>query len=93
MELDDRRVELTFLRQTLLQILKLGWLRQASEPKQIASFLKIGVVGQFMNVNSAIGKDATVTIDVANVGVGGNNTFQTFGGRGAGHARHGLSHS
>jgi len=46
---------------------------------------------QFVNVNAAIGKDAAVAIDITNAGVGGNNAFQAFRGRSAGHAGHSLS--
>src|SRR5580658_2648624 len=73
----------------LLQILKLALLRQPPKPKQVASLFKIGVLGQFMNVNAAIGKNAAVAIDVTNAGVGSNNAFQSFWGRS--HARHSLS--
>src|SRR5580658_10763722 len=75
----------------LLQILKLALLRQPPKPKQVASLFKIGVRGQFMNVNAAIGKNAAVAIDVTNAGVGSNNAFQSFRGRSAAHARHSLS--
>jgi len=36
------------------------------------------VIGQFVNIDPAIGKDATVSIDIANARIGGDNAFQTF---------------
>src|SRR5580700_4534780 len=61
------------------------------KPKQVAGFFKRGVLGQIVNVDAAIGKNTLVAIDVANAGICGNNAFQAFRGRSAGHAGHILS--
>src|ERR1700685_3955826 len=62
-----------------------------AKPKQEAGFFKGGMVGEFVNVDAAIGKDAAVAIDITNAGGGGNNAFQAFTGRSAGHAGHNFS--
>src|ERR1700693_1200780 len=49
------------------------------------------MIGQFMNIDAAIGKNSTVSIDIANAGVGGDNSFHAFGAGGAGDAGHSLS--
>jgi hypothetical protein len=49
------------------------------------------MVGQFVDVNPAIGQDAAISIDVANAGGGGNNTFQTLRSLRSGNARHSFS--
>jgi hypothetical protein len=66
-------------------------IRQASKPEQVAGLFECGMLGQFVNVDAAIGKNAAVSIDVTNAGVGGNDAFQTFRGLSAGHAGHSLS--
>ena len=84
-------MKVTLLRQTLLQILQLDAIRQTSKPKQIASLFKSGMLGQFVNVDTAIGKNAAVTIDITDAGAGGNNALHAFGCLSAGHAGHSLS--
>src|ERR1700688_461761 len=82
---------MALLGQALLQILQLALIRQAAKPKQVAGLFKIRMIGQFMNIDAAIGKNSTVSIDIANAGVGGDNSFHAFGAGGAGDAGHSLS--
>src|SRR5580658_4701311 len=77
--------------QTLLQISQFAAVWQTSKPKQITGFFKRGVIGQFVNVDPAIGKNAAFAVDIANAGISGNDTFQAFRGRSTGHAGHNLS--
>jgi len=51
----------------------------------------VGVVGQIVDVISAIGEHSLVTVDVANAGCGSDNPFQSFGGVQARNAGHGSS--
>src|ERR1022692_883317 len=82
---------MTLLRETPLKVLQFATIRQTPEPQQIAGLFKSGMVSQFVNVNAAIGKNTAIAIDITNAGVGGNNAFQSFGGRSAGHAGHRIS--
>jgi hypothetical protein len=45
------------------------------EPQQEAGFLKVRVVGQFVNIDAAIGQHTGFAVDVADAGVGGNYPF------------------
>src|ERR1700688_145103 len=82
---------MALLGQALLQILQLALIGQAAKPKQVAGLFKIRMIGQFMNIDAAIGKNSTVSIDIANAGIGGDNSFHAFGAGGAGDAGHSLS--
>ena len=61
-----------------LQLVELSAIRQPPEPQQIANFLEGRVVGQFVNVDAAIGEHAGIAIDVANSGIRRGNAFQTL---------------
>src|SRR5205823_9765406 len=63
------------------------WSSDVCSSDLIAGFFKIGVVSEFVNVDAAISQDALVSIDVADAGDGGDNSFQAFGGL-RGQARH-----
>ena len=88
-QVDDRRIQLALLRQPLVQIpsIRRG-VGSLPYHKQVAGFLKVGVVGQFVNVDAAIGQNALLAVDIANAGVGGDYSFQTFRGVRGGQAGH-----
>ena len=53
---------------------------QLAVPQQVAGFFEGGMVGEFVNVDAAVGQDALISVDVADAGGGGDNSFQAFGG-------------
>ena len=57
---------------------KLGAVRQATKPEQIADFFEVRMVGQFVNVDAAISEDALIAIDETNAGIGCGNAFQAL---------------
>src|SRR5215469_18311252 len=59
-----------------------------AEPQQIARLLEIGVVGQFMDVNAAIGEHATVAVDVADLRIRGNDALEPLRSMSCSHAGH-----
>src|SRR5258708_10250156 len=90
-EIDDRRTQFALVRHALFQGLEFVGLGQTSEPEQVADFFKGGVVGQIVDVVSAIGEHSLVTVDIANAGCSSDNPFQSFGGVQARNAGHGSS--
>ena len=50
------------------------------EPEQVAGLFEIGVVGEFVDVDAAIRENSPFAIDVADLGVGSNNSFQSLRG-------------
>src|SRR5207302_4961525 len=83
-QVEDGCIQLAFLSQPLAKFAQLVALRQSSEPQQVAGFLKIGVVGEVVDIDAAIGQDALFTIDVANAGNGSYDAFKSFGGMAGG---------
>src|SRR2546428_13974898 len=63
-----------------MEFLELVARGQLAEPQQIAGFLEIGVVGQFVNVNATVGQHALFPVDVADAGSGGDHSLQAFCG-------------
>ncbi len=59
-----------------LQLLQIGAIRQAAKPQQVADFFEVRMVGQFVDVDAAVGKHALIAIDEANAGIGSSNAFQ-----------------
>ena len=57
---------------------KLKPIGQDAVPEQVGGFLKGGVLGQLVDIDSAVGKHPAFSIDPADSGVGGDNTFQPF---------------
>ena len=49
-------------------------------PEQVAGFFKCGVVGEFVNINTAVGQNALLAVDVADTGGGGNYAFESLWG-------------
>ena len=80
--LDDARIDLARLRQPLPEVLQFLSFRKCSEPQQVADFFKVGVLGEFVDVDATISKNAFVTIDIADSRISGDDSFKTFcGGR------------
>src|SRR5256885_6659630 len=61
---------------------------QIAEPEQVAGLFKIRVIGQFVNVDTAVGEDALITVDVTDPRIRGNNSFESFSGLCGSHAGH-----
>ena len=85
-EADDRGIELALARQTELELLEFGAGGKASEPEEVAALLEVGVGGQLMDVDAAIGEYSLVAIDVANARISCGDAFQAFRRIGNGHA-------
>jgi hypothetical protein len=85
---DNRCVEFAFLGKPIVQFPQLTPGGKLSKPEQVTSLFKIGVVGQFVYVDAAIGKNAAIPIDVADLGVGGDDSFESLRGVICGEARH-----
>jgi len=66
---------LALVRETLVQILQLIAIRKAPKPEQVAGLFKSGMLGEFVNVDAAIGENAAFAIDIADARVGGDNAF------------------
>ena len=59
-----------------LQRIQLALPRQASIPQQVNDFLKSGVIGQSMDVVSAIAENAGVSVDITDLRLSGDNAFK-----------------
>src|ERR1700688_2618358 len=81
-------IQFALLGQALVQLAQFGAGRQLSEPEQVAGLLKIRVVRQFMDVDAAIGEYPAISVDVANLGIGGNDSLKSLGGMSCGQAGH-----
>ena len=91
-EIEDRGVQLAFFCQTIVQLFQFIALGQPAKPQKIASFLEIRIVRQFVDVDTTIGQNSLVSIDVADAGSGCDYSLQpSFGGMGGGHAGHSTS--
>jgi hypothetical protein len=64
---------------------------QMSKPEQVANLLKDGMVGQIVDVISAIGKHSLITVDITDARSGSDNAFQSLGGVQIRNAGHGSS--
>jgi hypothetical protein len=49
-----------------------------AKPKQVAGFLKGGVIRQFMNIDAAVRQYALIPVDVTDARGCGHHPFQTF---------------
>jgi hypothetical protein len=78
-KVDDGGVQVTLGRKAEAQVLQLVACGQLAEPQQVADFLKVGVVGQFVDIKATVGQDAALAVYVTNAGGGGDNAFQSFG--------------
>src|SRR6266576_1877255 len=91
-EIEDGGVQLALFRQTIVKLFQFIALGQPAKPQQVASFLEIGIVRQFVNIDTTIGQNSLVSIDVADAGSGSDYSLQpSFGGVGGGHAGHSTS--
>src|SRR5581483_6946092 len=64
--------------QLLFQVSQFGFPRQPAKPQEIASLLKRGFLGQFVNVKAAIGEHPGIAIDITNSGSSRYYAFKTF---------------
>ena len=87
-KLDDRGIQLALRRQLPAEVLQLALCRQLAVPQQVAGFFEVGVVGKFVNVDTAVGEDPLVSVDEANAGICGDDSFQALRGVRGGQAGH-----
>src|SRR5512140_924694 len=88
---NDRGIQLAFLRQPVVQLAQLTSRRKLPEPQQVAGLFKIRVIGQFVYIDAAIGKNALISVDVADLGVGCDDSLESFGRVICSEARHSIS--
>ena len=86
---DDGSIELALFRHAVAQLAQFVSRGQLTEPQQMTDFLESGVVRQFMDVDSAIGQNTLLTIDVADAGSCSYHSLEPLGGMRYG--RHTLS--
>ena len=79
-EADDLGVEFTLAHELHIELLQFGAVGQLPEPEQVADFFKVGMIGEFVDVDAAIGKNTLVAVDVTDAGISGNYTFESLGG-------------
>src|SRR6516162_877923 len=87
-QVQDRGVELAFFRQPFAQFTQLMALGQASKPEEVAGLLEVGMVGEIVDIDAAVGEYTLFAIDIADARRGGNHALQTFGRVRCGYARH-----
>ena len=80
-------------RQALAQFVQFAGVGKLAEPEQVAGLFKSGMIGEFVNVDAAVGENALVPIDVADAGICGDDALKTFWGMICGHAGHALARS
>ena len=59
---------------------------QAAVPQQVGGLFKAGALGEFVDVDAAVGQYARFSINEANSGIGGNNSFKTLTSDSSGHS-------
>ena len=57
-------------------------------PQKVTSLFEVGFFGQLVDINAAVSQNASVAIDVANFGCGGDHPLQSLGGVCHGQAGH-----
>ena len=87
-QVDDSGVQLALGRQLAAEFLQLIRCRQPAIPQQVAGLFKVGMVGEFVNVDAAIGEDPLVSVDEADAGICGDYSFQALRGVRGGQAGH-----
>src|SRR5579862_813516 len=87
---DDGCIELALFRQAIMELAKFNTSGQFAEPQQVTRFLEIRLMSEFVDINAAIGEDAAISVDVTNLGGGGDYALKSFGGIVCGHAGHGF---
>ena len=85
---DDRGIQLALFGQAFVQFAQFAARGQFAKPEQVAGLFEIRMVGEFVNVDAAIGQNAAISVDVANLGSGGNDALKSLGGVSCGHAGH-----
>ena len=79
---DDGCVELTLFGHAIAKFTQLLALGKAAEPEQVAGFLEVGVFGEVVNIDPAIGEDALLAIDVTDAGCSCDDSFESLRGMG-----------
>ena len=65
-QLDDRCIQLALFRQSICSSRSSVRVGKLAEPQQVAGFFEVRVVGEFVDVDAAIGENAPIAVDVAN---------------------------
>ena len=63
--------------QLRLERVQFRLLRQLAVPKQVDHFLKLGVFGQGMDIETLVTQDPEISIDETNIRLGGNNPLES----------------
>ncbi len=84
-EINDRGIQVAFCSQPFVQFFVFVSGGEFAIPEQVAGFFKSGVVGEFVNVDAAVGQDPQIAVYVANLGCGGDHALQPFGSVHCGH--------
>ena len=86
---EDGGVQLALFCQTIAKLFQFIAFGQPAKPQEVASFLEIGIVRKFVDIDTTIGQNSLVSIDVADAGSGCYYSLQPslggMGGRQAGH--------
>ncbi len=63
-----------------MQLAKFAARRKLAKPEQVAGLFEVGMVGEFVDVDAAIGENAAFSVDVANLGIGSNDSLESLRG-------------
>ena len=85
-QVDDALVEGAGQGQLRREFAQLEFAGQAAVPEQVGGLLEAGVLGQLVDVDAAIGEHARFSVNPADSGVGGNNSFKTLTSDSSGHS-------
>ena len=77
-EVDDLGVELAGGGEVCGELGEFGGVGEFAEPEEIGGLLEGGALGEFVDVDAAVGEDAGVAVDPADRGAGGDDAFQAF---------------
>ena len=77
--IQDRGIQLAFFGESLLERPQFLRTRQASKPQQVTDFLKRRVIGEIVDIDSAIGQYTLFSIDITDAGGGRDHPFQPLG--------------
>ena len=84
-EVDDLGIELAGVGELPGEGGELGGGGQLAVPEEIGGLFEGGVLGEFVDVDAAIGEDAGVAVDPADGRGGGDDAFQAFWCDSSGH--------
>ncbi len=77
-EVDDLWIELAGCGEMGGEVGEFGGVGELAEPEEVGGLLEGGALGEFVDVDAAIGENAGVAVDPADGGAGGDDAFQAF---------------